>query len=114
MDHTHSWVMHAMGIADTSRYMIQPGSPEHQQMMQQQQAQQQQMMQEQQRMQMMQEQMLQSQDQREWARVELDQGKLMVETTDKAADNDRADEQLAHDKEIDWEKIAIDKRKNAA
>ena len=68
----------------------------------------------QQRMQMMQEQMLQSQDQREWARVELDQGKLMVETTDKAADNDRADEQLAHDKEIDWEKIAIDKRKNAA
>ena len=102
----------ALGVSDTSRYMIMPGSPEHQQMMMQQQ---QEMMQQQQQMmqqQMMQQQLMQSADQREWQRVRIEEAeKISIGGLNTAQDNQRADEELEHKKVIDFEKLALERAK---
>ena len=102
----------AIGVPDTARFMMVPGSPEHQQMMQQQQ---QQMMMEQQKMDQqmqMQMQLMQSQDQREWKKVTVEEArKIHLDGLNMMRDDERAEEQLQHDKVVDMEKMAIERMK---
>lgn len=79
-----------MGVGDTSRYMLQPNSPEVGQKLQAQQQQQQQMQQ-------MQQAILQIQTQLRLNEDERAERKLDLEFMDKATDNSRADE------ELDWD-----------
>ena len=96
-------VFDAIGVDDTSRYMMRPDSPEFQQAMQQQAMQQQQMQQLQKQMQEFQQRLLMSSDRREWEKLQLD-------ATDKMADNVRDDDELAHKKDIDWVEVDIERQ----
>ena len=103
-----------MGINDASRFLMTPGSPEfqmaqeamNQQMAQQKQEQMQQMM--------FQAKLMQSADQREWARFQVDQKKAKVDVMNIASDNDREDEKLEHQKVIDLAEVEIKRRTASA
>ena len=98
-----------LGVDDASAYMMTPGSEEFMQSMQQQQ---QAMMQQQQQMmeqQKFQQGLMQSADQREWQRIQIEQGEAKLKLVDTAADNNRADEQLSHTKLYDFAKLSVEK-----
>ena len=95
-------VFDAIGVDDTTRFMMRPDSPQFAQAMQQQQQQQQMMMQQQQAFQEFQQRMAMSLDRREWERLNMD-------ATDKMADNVREDDKLDHEKAIDWEEVSIER-----
>ena len=103
-----------LGVDDASRYMMTPGSEEFMQSMQQQQ----QMMMEQKRQMEMQQQfqqgLMQSADQREWQRVQIEQGEAQLKLVDTAADNNREDEKLSHTKIFDFAKLGVERSKSSA
>jgi hypothetical protein len=108
----------SLGVTDTSPYMMVPGGEEHQQMMQavqqaQQQAQQQQMQQQQlmEMMQQLQAKTLQSADEREWYKAQLDAARAQADALNLYEDNVREDEKLAHNKVVDLETLDIERKK---
>jgi hypothetical protein len=108
----------SFGVTDTTGMMMVPGGDEHGAMMQAvqqaQQAQQQAEQKAQQLMEMMQTlqaQLMQSADQREWYRAQLEATRAQADTLNLFEDNVREDDKLAHTKVVDMEKIAIEKVK---
>ena len=103
-------IMDALGVVDPGRYMVDPAGPEYGQMMQMQQM----MQQKQEQMQMDQMQfqqwLMQSADGREWHRARVDEVKARADVTNLASDNMRADEQLRHDKVVDFKKLEIERK----
>jgi len=98
-------ILDALGIADSSRFLKRPDDPQVQmgmqqqgQAMQQEKAKQDGMLKETMRL-------ADSDDKREWE-------KLKLEATDKLADNVRNDRELAHDKIMDFEELALEKVQN--
>lgn len=100
-------VFDALGVADTTKYMLRPDSPEFAQQAQQQQQQMQQ--QQQQQMQLIAEQLrlANSADQREWQKFEWD-------VTNDMADNLREDNELEHKIDIENAELQIDRRQASA
>ena len=102
-------VFNAMGMPDTSQYLINPRSPEYQQMMQMQQAQQQKM----QELQMGELQfdkwLKQSKEGRDWYEAQLKGIKVQVDTADKATDNEREDAKFDWQKKMDVKEYELEK-----
>lgn len=98
-------VYDALGISDTSRFLLRPDSPEfQQQMMQQQQA-----AQEQAQAQMMlteaQLKLAVSQDKLAWKRLQLDSAMSQAKVADMATDNTREDDSFEHSKVVDFREL---------
>jgi hypothetical protein len=93
-------VFDALGVSDSTPYLMRPDSPEYQQKQMQAQQQEAEVRELQRQAGQMQIQLAQSKEQREWAKLEWQQ------TTDMDAAT-RELERLDHDKEIDNEKIAL-------
>lgn len=97
----------ALGITDTTAFMLRPDSPEFAQALQRHMQQQQMLQQAQMAMQQEQQALLKSADRRAWE-------ELQAKLTDQMADNLRADDELRHKKEIDWEEINIERDQKRA
>jgi hypothetical protein len=105
----YSRVLEALGVEDVSSILMRPDSPAFKQYQQQLAQVNQAKLMEQQQATQFARQLAQSQEMREWQRIKVDQGRLMLDTTDKAADNLRSDEQLDADIAQGWAKLAQDR-----
>ena len=100
-------VFDAIGVEDTTRYMMRPDSPEFQQAQQQQQQQAQQEQQKVEEMQQMQVGLAQSADKREWKKFEWN-------VTNDIDDNTREDRELDHTIDKDKEELQIERTQKRA
>ena len=102
----------AIGIPDASRFLMLPGSPEHQQVVQQQQMEQQQMMAMQQAQMEFQQQMMAGSLQNEMKKTQIEEArKIHLDGVNMMRDDTRAQEELEHQKVYDFQKLAIERRK---
>ena len=108
----------ALGVADSSQFLMRPDDPRVTQAMMQQQ---QMMMQQKQKMEMLQMQMMQfemwlkqSDEGRKWYEAQLKGGKLQLETTDRATDNELNREKFKHSKLIDFAELKLEKDQQRA
>lgn len=97
----------ALGVADTTKYMLRPDSPEFMQQMQQMQQQQMQAQQQQQQLAGLQIGLAQSADRREWEKFQWD-------VTNDMADNVREDDELEHKKEMDEKEYQLERTQDRA
>lgn len=111
-------IFEAIGITDTTRFLLRPDSPEFQQQMMQQTQRQTAQQQKAEQMQQVQLGMMQKQDMREDRKLQQDDLRIQIDATDKAADNMRADDQFQHERVIDLrtanredKKVTIDARR---
>ena len=107
-------VYDALGITDTSRYMMRLDSPQFKQVMQMQQAQQQKAEQMGMQMQQFQMWMAKSAEGREWYKAQLDGHRLQLDATDKSTDNDLNEAKFKHQKVIDFRELAIETQQKRA
>lgn len=107
-------VFNAMGMPDTSQYLINPRSPEYQQMMQMQKAQQDKMMELQMGELQFDKWLKQSKEGRDWYKAQLDGIKVQVDTADKATDNVREDDKFEWQKKMDVREIELEEEQQRA